>query len=302
MLSLAPMTFLGSGRVIRRVSGSMGPTLTTVATALSSRSSKSTRLTSPSMKAANPHCAWFSDSAKDRPKNIMNDIMCVCWHFRFSTPPYIYHTQQLAIKNKYVIQGSAQRKWRGVRETATIKRRQVFISQWWQYKSIEDQEQEEANGQLRRSHGWRRQVSSRVQGLRVTAKEVSSPCMKTLNLLVMCFTVNGDMVFPRYPWASETVDSNTTGVRAAEVDYLGQLQQKLSSGITDDELLVQCASQLKRSDARADLSRFWTTLDSAAGKGSANYQSDINFPRCIPLSFEFIPQDLPKRSPLIYHL
>ena len=97
-MSLAPMTFLGSGRVIRRVSGSMGPTLTTVATALSSRSSKSTRLTSPSMKAANPHCAWFSDSAKDRPKNIMNDIMCVCWHFRFSTPPYIYHTtQQLAI-------------------------------------------------------------------------------------------------------------------------------------------------------------------------------------------------------------
>jgi len=81
----------------------------------------------------------------------------------------------------------------------------------------------------------------------------------------------------RYPWASETVDSNTTGVTAAEVDYLGKLQQKLSSGITDDELLVQCASQLKRSDARADLSRFWTTLDSAA-EGQFSRECDLNDP------------------------
>ena len=59
---------------------------------------------------------------------------------------------------------------------------------------------------------------------------------------------------------------------------MDQLQLELSSGVTDDEVLVRCASQLERSDSLVDLSRFCMALDSAAGKGSANYLSVINFP------------------------
>ena len=49
---------------------------------------------------------------------------------------------------------------------------------------------------------------------------------------------------------------------------MDQLQQELSSGTPDDEVLIRCANQLVGSETRADLSRFWMALDSAAGRGS----------------------------------
>ena len=69
----------------------------------------------------------------------------------------------------------------------------------------------------------------------------------------------------RYPWASASI--NTTGAEA-EDSPINQLQQELSSGTADDEVLIRCANQLVRSESRADLSRFWMALDSAAGRGS----------------------------------
>ena len=54
---------------------------------------------------------------------------------------------------------------------------------------------------------------------------------------------------------------------------MDQLQQALSTGVADDEVLVRCAIQLTTLDYIVDLthlSRLWTALDSAAGKGSAN--------------------------------